>query len=180
MAKAGETIIAAVPDDREHLALERTWRSPAGFWGWLSDAHHQSIGKRFVVTAFSFFLLGGILALKADFSDAILKDAKLVRANLKQANMKGANLSGADLSGCDLGGADLQDAVLVGVKTVGWNVSDANLKGVLTDEVKRRCSDIAGRFAGEEPLEAAADALEELAAKGTAGAGGTRRAAHAR
>jgi cytochrome c oxidase subunit 1 len=63
MAKVGETIIAAVPDDREHLALERTWRSPAGFWGWLSDAHHQSIGKRFVVTAFSFFLLGGILAL---------------------------------------------------------------------------------------------------------------------
>lgn len=78
--------------------------------------------------------LGGILAVKADFSDAILKDAKLVRANLKQANLSGANLSGADLSGCELAGADLQDAVLVGVKTVGWNVSQANLKGVLTDE----------------------------------------------
>src|ERR1700756_5297458 len=73
--------------------------------------------------------LSGIMALKADFSDAILKDAKLVRANLKQAN-----LSGADLSGCELAGADLRDAVLVGAKTFGWNVSDANLKGVLTDE----------------------------------------------
>lgn len=31
--------------------------------GWLSTAHHQSIGKRFIVTAFGFFLLGGILAL---------------------------------------------------------------------------------------------------------------------
>jgi uncharacterized protein YjbI with pentapeptide repeats len=78
--------------------------------------------------------LSGIVALKADFSDAILKDAKLVRANLKQANMRGANLSGADLSGCELAGADLQDAVLVGTKTYGWNVMDANLKGVLTDE----------------------------------------------
>ena len=38
----------------------------------------------------------------------------------------------------------------------------ALLKGVMTDEVKRRCQEIAGRFAGEQPLEAAATALEEL------------------
>jgi len=78
--------------------------------------------------------LSGIMAQRADFTDAILKDAKLIRANLKQAKLQGANLSGADLSGADLAGADLQDAVLVGVKTLAWNVMDANMKGVLTDE----------------------------------------------
>src|SRR5579872_5947434 len=78
--------------------------------------------------------LSGVVALKADFTDAVLKDAKLIRANLKQAQMSGANLSGADLSGADLSGADLRDAVLVGAKTLQWNVQDANMAGVLTDE----------------------------------------------
>ena len=58
--------------------------------------------------------LSGIVAMKADFSDAIMKDCKLIRANLKQANFKGADLAGADLTSADLSGADLRDAVLVG------------------------------------------------------------------
>ena len=37
------------------------------------------------------------------------------------------------------------------------------LKGLMSDEVKRRCRDVAARFAGEEPLETAADAVEALA-----------------
>src|SRR5690606_22512796 len=85
--------------------------------------------------------LSGVMAVRADFSDAILKDAKLVRANLKQANMQGANLAGADLSGADLAGADLRDAVLVGCKTVSWNVMDANMAGVLTDEPSGKAVD---------------------------------------
>ena len=43
--------------------------------------------------------LTGIVAVAADFSDAIMKDCKLVRANLKQASFRGADLAGADLSG---------------------------------------------------------------------------------
>src|SRR5205085_6832988 len=78
--------------------------------------------------------LSGVMAVRADFTDAVLRDAKLIRANLKQASMMGANLSGADLSGADLAGADLRDAVLVGAKTHAWNVSEANMTGVLTDE----------------------------------------------
>ena len=78
--------------------------------------------------------LSGVIAVRADFTDAILKDARLVRANLKQATMKGCNLSGADLSGADLAGADLRDAVLVGAKTLQWNVSNANMSGALTDK----------------------------------------------
>src|ERR1700759_1574202 len=78
--------------------------------------------------------LSGVIAGKADFTDAILKDARLVRANLKQATMKGCNLSGADLSGADLAGADLRDAVLVGAKTLQWNVSNANMSRPLPDK----------------------------------------------
>lgn len=78
--------------------------------------------------------LSGVMAVKADFTDATLKDAKLIRANFKQATMTGANLAGADLSGADLSGADLQDAILVGAKTLSWNVTSANMEGVLTDK----------------------------------------------
>ncbi|OWY59586.1 hypothetical protein B7486_73780, partial [cyanobacterium TDX16] len=78
--------------------------------------------------------LTGIVAVAADFSDAIMKDCKMVRANLKQASFRGADLSGADLSGADLSGADLRDAVLVGVKAAMWRTDGANMTGALTDE----------------------------------------------
>ena len=42
--------------------LERVWRDPGGFWGWFTHVNHRSIGKRFMVTAFGFFLAGGVLA----------------------------------------------------------------------------------------------------------------------
>jgi cytochrome c oxidase subunit I+III len=56
------------PRFKEHDASElRTklhdiWREPPGFIGWFAHVHHTSIGKRFFVTAFIFFLLAGILA----------------------------------------------------------------------------------------------------------------------
>jgi cytochrome c oxidase subunit 1 len=48
---------------REHQMLELTWRPPGGFFRWFTHVHHQAIGKRFIITAFIFFALGGILAL---------------------------------------------------------------------------------------------------------------------
>jgi cytochrome c oxidase subunit I+III len=42
--------------------LEATWRQPPGLWHWLTSVDHKSIGKRYLVTAFLFFLLGGIEA----------------------------------------------------------------------------------------------------------------------
>ncbi|MDR3513696.1 MAG: pentapeptide repeat-containing protein [Caulobacteraceae bacterium] len=77
--------------------------------------------------------LSGVIAIRADFTDAVMKDAKLVRANLKQASMSGANLAGADLSGADLSGADLRDAVLVGATIYACNTTDARMDGALTD-----------------------------------------------
>jgi cytochrome c oxidase subunit I+III len=55
----------AVPPDaeeRERLELEQVWRVRSGFWGWLTESNHQTIAKRYLVTAFLFFLLGGIEA----------------------------------------------------------------------------------------------------------------------
>jgi cytochrome c oxidase subunit 1 len=42
--------------------LEKTWRYPPGFIGWLRNTSHVSIGKRYIITAFVFFLLGGLEA----------------------------------------------------------------------------------------------------------------------
>ncbi len=78
--------------------------------------------------------MAGIVAVRADFTDAIMRDCKLVRANLKQASLAGADLAGADLSGADLSGADLTDAVLVGVKSELWRTDGAQMQGVLTDD----------------------------------------------
>jgi cytochrome c oxidase subunit 1 len=42
--------------------LEQTWRTPKGFWGALSTVDHKTIGRRYIITAFVFLALGGILA----------------------------------------------------------------------------------------------------------------------
>ncbi len=43
--------------------LERIWRTPAGLIGALTSVDHKVIGRRYIVTAFTFLLLGGILAV---------------------------------------------------------------------------------------------------------------------
>ena len=43
--------------------LARTWKQPKGVWGWFCNTHHTDIGIRFMVTAFIFLLLGGVLAV---------------------------------------------------------------------------------------------------------------------
>jgi cytochrome c oxidase subunit I len=42
--------------------LHATWRRQPGLWGWLSTTDHKEIGRRYLVTAFVFLLLGGVLA----------------------------------------------------------------------------------------------------------------------
>jgi cytochrome c oxidase subunit I+III len=52
-----------LPHADEDLAmLERTWADPAGWHGWFFHVDHKSIGRRYLVTAFVYFLLGGVLA----------------------------------------------------------------------------------------------------------------------
>ncbi len=67
MARPSGTTPSVIPEESERQVLERTWQRPRGFVGWLSNVHHQAIGTRFIVTAFIFFLFGGILALLMRF-----------------------------------------------------------------------------------------------------------------
>jgi len=58
----------AVSDsDLDPPALEKqlaaTWRTPGGLWGVLSTVDHKIIGRRYIITAFVFLALGGVLAL---------------------------------------------------------------------------------------------------------------------
>jgi cytochrome c oxidase subunit 1 len=43
--------------------LAQTWRTPAGLWGALTTVDHKVIGRRYIVTAFIFLALGGLLAI---------------------------------------------------------------------------------------------------------------------
>src|SRR5918911_1815471 len=52
-----------LPEEEERRLLDKTWGDKPGFRGWLTSTDHKSIGKRFIITAFVFFALGGILAV---------------------------------------------------------------------------------------------------------------------
>jgi cytochrome c oxidase subunit I+III len=54
--------------------LDRLYSNPSGFYGWLVAVNHRSVGTRIIVTAFIFFLIGGI--------EAILLRTQLIQANL--------------------------------------------------------------------------------------------------
>ena len=45
-----------------HARLEETWANPEGLWGFFTSVDPKRIGVRYIVTAFAFFVLGGLLA----------------------------------------------------------------------------------------------------------------------
>src|SRR3954466_1116028 len=64
MAFVSDNPLVLGPQDEEHhRSLERAWSRPKGFIGWFCSTNHMEIGMRYVVTAFIFFGLAGILAL---------------------------------------------------------------------------------------------------------------------
>ena len=58
--EAAEIAVARRMPEATHERLIATWREKGGIVGWLSTVDHKAIGRRFVVTAFGFFLLGGL------------------------------------------------------------------------------------------------------------------------
>jgi cytochrome c oxidase subunit I+III len=54
--------LAPLSADPDAMAeLERAWRSShTGLWGWLTTTDNKRIAKRYIITAFMMFLLGGI------------------------------------------------------------------------------------------------------------------------
>src|SRR3954471_21342139 len=55
--------VSAEADQREHVELDLTWRRRPGLLGWFETTNHKDIAIRYIVTAFFFFGLAGILAL---------------------------------------------------------------------------------------------------------------------
>jgi cytochrome c oxidase subunit I+III len=47
----------------EHTMLDITWRRPRGLIGWFTTTNHKDIGLRYIITAFIFFCMAGVLAL---------------------------------------------------------------------------------------------------------------------
>jgi cytochrome c oxidase subunit 1 len=43
--------------------LARAWSTPKGLWGALSSVDHKIVGRRYIITAFAFLCLGGVLAV---------------------------------------------------------------------------------------------------------------------
>ena len=50
------------PAEALHRKLEETWSTPPG-WRSLSGVNHTTVGLRFIITGFVFFLIGGVLAM---------------------------------------------------------------------------------------------------------------------
>jgi len=48
---------------RRHRKLSAIWASEPGWKGWTSSVNHTDLGRMFLVTAFFFFLVGGLLAM---------------------------------------------------------------------------------------------------------------------
>ncbi|MDF1707684.1 MAG: cytochrome c oxidase subunit I [Paracoccaceae bacterium] len=46
-----------------HRKLSAIWASEEGFKGWFSTVNHNDLGRMFLMTAFLFFLVGGLLAM---------------------------------------------------------------------------------------------------------------------
>ena len=46
-----------------HRELEAVWRNPPGWRGWLTSSSHNDLGLRFMLTAFFFFAVAGLLSM---------------------------------------------------------------------------------------------------------------------
>ncbi|MEO8813139.1 MAG: cytochrome c oxidase subunit I [Caulobacteraceae bacterium] len=55
--------IVEIDGDYPGARLARMWDTRPGPIGWLSSVDHKEIGKRYIVTAFAFLILGGVEAL---------------------------------------------------------------------------------------------------------------------
>ena len=54
---------SALEEGELRSALTRTWGAPTGVVGWLSVVDHKVVACRYIVTAFFFLALGGLLAV---------------------------------------------------------------------------------------------------------------------
>ncbi len=65
----------AVSSESSRARLTRSWATPRGLLGTLTSVDHKTIGKRYLVTAFVFFAIGGL--------EAMVMRAQLVHSDLR-------------------------------------------------------------------------------------------------
>jgi uncharacterized protein YjbI with pentapeptide repeats len=82
--------------------------------------------------------LTGAIAVKTDFSDAVMRGCKLVRAHIRGANFTGSNLQGADFAQADTRDACFRGAVIAGATFEYANMAGADLQGALSDKPNGR------------------------------------------
>src|SRR3954466_11538132 len=58
-----EVEISEKSDALLHRELDITWKRRPGLIGWIESTNHKDIARRYIITAFIFFLLAGLLAL---------------------------------------------------------------------------------------------------------------------
>src|SRR5205823_12261033 len=58
---SGSAVVSGEPE-MSRAELDKTWDDGRGLYCWLSAVNHKTIGRRYIITAFGFFILGGILA----------------------------------------------------------------------------------------------------------------------
>jgi cytochrome c oxidase subunit 1 len=73
-------VVDDLASEAEIGRLARTWRAPSGWWGVLTTVDHKVIGRRYIITAFVFLALGGLLALVMRLQLAT-PEARLVSAD---------------------------------------------------------------------------------------------------
>ena len=50
--------VVKIDGDFPGARLQRMWETAPGLKGWISSVDHKEIGKRYIVTAFAFLILG--------------------------------------------------------------------------------------------------------------------------
>jgi cytochrome c oxidase subunit I len=55
--------VVRIDGDFPGARLQRMWETAPGLKGWISSVDHKEIGKRYIVTAFAFLILGGLEAM---------------------------------------------------------------------------------------------------------------------
>lgn len=124
-------------DFREGSVAEKVGRGELAFLS--HDASSADLEETVFVSAnLDRARMNGVTAIRADFTNAVMRDCKLVRAKLTHARLSGANLQNADLAGADLVGANLDGAVLTGACMEMVVTQDTSMEGVLTDAVSGR------------------------------------------
>jgi hypothetical protein len=70
-----------------------------------------------------------------NFKTADLSGADLSGAEFNEANLNGADLSGANLINANLTLANCSKAIITGVKTYAWNITDWKIEGIKCDYI---------------------------------------------